>query len=60
MWVVKAKGQTHYVEHIICEVGWSTKETPDNPHTKGSLKIRKCNLTIDADGIATISAKKES
>lgn len=39
-WVVKAKGQTHYVHHFDSSVGFSTKETPDNPHTKGSLMLR--------------------
>lgn len=42
MWVVKHKGQTYYVHHmtVLPNVGFSTKETPDNEHTKGSLKIR--------------------
>jgi hypothetical protein len=42
MWVVKVKGQTYYVNHIDVDsgVGFSTKETPDNPHTKGSLKFK--------------------
>lgn len=42
MWVIKAKGQTHYVNHVDVDsgVGFSTKETPDNPHTKGSLKFK--------------------
>jgi len=39
-WIVKAKGQTHYVHHFTSEVGFSTKETPDNPHTKASLMLR--------------------
>jgi len=47
MWVVKAKGQTHYVKHVECNVGWSTKETPDNPSTKGSIKVKNCLLTIN-------------
>ena len=42
MWVIKVKGQTHYVNHVDVGsgVGFSTKETPDNPHTKGSLKFK--------------------
>lgn len=42
MWVIKAKGQTHYVNHVDVDagIGFSTKETPDNPHTKGSLKFK--------------------
>lgn len=39
-WVFKVAGQTYYVHHAVFEVGFSTKETPDNPHTKGSLKTR--------------------
>ncbi len=48
MWVIKAKGQTHYVDHVDMEsgVGFSTKETPDNPSTKGSIKF-KGKLRID-------------
>ena len=54
MWVLKSKGQTHYVEHVdFIDVSFSTKETPDNPHTKGSLKF-KGYLTIE-DGKAIIS-----
>ena len=42
MWVVKSKGQTHYVHHVDVDkgVGFSTKETPDNPSTKGSIKFK--------------------
>jgi hypothetical protein len=42
MWVIKAKGETYYVHHVDVEagIGFSTKETPDNPHTKGSLKFK--------------------
>lgn len=46
MWIVKAKGETFYVHHLISHVGFSTKETPDNPHTKGSLKF-KGKLSIE-------------
>lgn len=54
MWVLKTHGQTFYVNHVTCELPWSTKETPDNDHTKGSLKIKECMLTIDCDNNATI------
>ena len=40
MWVIKHKGITYYVNHLESEVGFSTKETPDNNHTKGSLMFR--------------------
>jgi hypothetical protein len=48
MWVIKAKGETHYVDHVDMEsgVGFSTKETPDNPSTNGSIKF-KAKLRIE-------------
>lgn len=46
MWVLKTKGETFYVDHLDARIGFSTKETPDNPHTKGSLKFRG-RLTIE-------------
>lgn len=41
-WVVKCKGQSFYINHMIISpgVGFSTKETPNNPHTKAALKVR--------------------
>ena len=47
MWVVKTKGDSFYVNHVSCDLPWSTKETPGNDHTKGSIKIKRCLLTID-------------
>lgn len=55
MWVVKAKGKTYYVNHFTSTIPFSTKETPDNSHTKGSIKIKECLLTIDSDNNATAS-----
>lgn len=55
MWVLKSHGVTFYVNHVDAEIPWSTKETSDNPHTKGSLKFKKCKLTIDDDNCAIIS-----
>ena len=48
MWVIKCRGDTYYVHHVeVSEgIGFSTKETPDNPHTKGSIKF-KANLHIE-------------
>lgn len=40
MWVVKHKGQTYYVNHFESSIGFSTKETPDNNSTKGSLQLK--------------------
>ena len=47
-WVVKHKGNTYYVNHITSTVGFSTKETPGNEHTKGSILFRG-KLKIDKD-----------
>lgn len=55
MWVVKTHGESFYVNHVTAELPWSTKETPDNPRTKGSIKFKECLLTIDGENCATIS-----
>ena len=55
MWVIKTKGETHYINHLTADCPWSTKETPDNPATKGSLKFKNCRLTIDEDLNATLT-----
>ena len=53
MWVIKAKGETHYVEHVDVSpsVGFSTKETPDNPHTKGAIQFRGKLSIVEKDNI---------
>ena len=55
MWVIKTKGESYYVEHVECQMPWSTKETPNNSHTKGSLKIKRCLLTIDEENTAHLT-----
>lgn len=55
MWVLKFHGETYYVNHVDCEVPWSTKETPDNSHTKGSIKVKEVLITIDSDNNAVIT-----
>lgn len=55
MWVIKTHGETFYVAHVTCELPWSTKETPDNSHTRGSIKVRDCLLTISDDNEATLT-----
>lgn len=55
MWVIKTKGETYYVNHLTADCPWTTKESPDNNHTKGSLKFRNCRITIDENLDATIS-----
>ena len=58
MWVIKCRGDTYYVHHVDVSpgVGFSTKETPDNPHTKGSIKI-KGYLTLEQSEDNIITAK---
>jgi hypothetical protein len=47
MWVFKIDGQTYGVHHAsFHNVSFETKETPDNPHTKGSLKIKRATVEI--------------
>ena len=55
MWVLKTHGETFYVNHVDCTIPWSTKETSDNPHTKGSIKVKDCLLTIDDNNEATLT-----
>lgn len=42
MWVLKHKGESYYINHldVNSSIGFSTKETPENPHTKGSIKFK--------------------
>lgn len=54
MWVIKTHGETFYVNHVDCNVPWSTKETPDNTHTKGSIKVKEVLLTIDDSNCACL------
>jgi len=54
MWAVKTRGKTYYVDHVTAAVPWSTKETPDNTHTKGSIKLKNVLLKIE-NNEATIS-----
>lgn len=52
MWVIKHKGETYYVNHVEFEkgIGFKTKETPDNPHTKGSILIKgKLEITENSN-----------
>jgi hypothetical protein len=54
MWVLKTKGQSFYCHHVDARCNWSTKESPDNPHTKGAIRLRNVSLTINAAGEATL------
>jgi hypothetical protein len=55
MWVLKTKGKTYYVNHVDANLPWSTKETENNPHTKGSLKFKNALLTIDDNNSASLT-----
>ena len=55
MWVLKTHGETFYVDHVESNMPWSTKETPDNSHTKGSIKVKDVLLTIDGENCARLS-----
>ena len=55
MWVLKFHGETLYVDHVDCSIPWSTKETSDNPHTKGSIKVKDVLLSVDEDNCATLT-----
>jgi hypothetical protein len=54
MWIVMAKGNSYYVEHVEANIPWTTKETPDNVRTKGAIKFKDCLVTIDEDNCAKI------
>lgn len=53
MWVIKCKGQTHYVHHVDVDsgVGFSTKETPTNDRTKGSIKFKASYTITEENGM---------
>ena len=55
MWVLKTHGETFYVNHVDAGMPWSTKETPDNNHTKGSIKFKEVLLVIDEHNSARLS-----
>lgn len=55
MWVIKTHGETFYINHVESNMPWSTKETPENDKTKGSIKFKECLLTIDDDNCAKLS-----
>ena len=57
MWTIKIKGQTYYIHHLDSKIGFSTKETPNNPSTRGSLKF-KGNIEIKSINNQIIATKK--
>lgn len=60
MWVLKFDGQTEYVDHVdFQDVSFSTKETPDNPKTKGALKFKNVLMTLENKSAIVRSNKNE-
>jgi hypothetical protein len=57
MWVIKAKGLTYYIDHLNCQVGWSTRELSEGS-TRGMIRVRHCSIVIDSQGVATIVNRK--
>ena len=55
MWVLKFHGETYYVNHVDAKLPWTTKETPDNDHTKGSLKFKNALVTFNEQNEATLT-----
>ena len=58
MWVLKCRGKTYYVNHVDAKLNWSTKETPANDHTKGSIKFKNALIAIDDGNCATLTPLK--
>ena len=52
-WVIKAKGKTFYINNMTSNLPWMTRETP-NASTRGMIRFRDCDLSIDKNGQATI------
>ena len=54
-WTVKAQGKTFYVTHFESNVGFETVER-DEGSTRGLLRIRHADLTIEKGGRVVITA----
>lgn len=52
-WIIKTKGQTFYVNHLESKLGFTTKESPDNAHTKGALQFKGKLKIIEQDNTIT-------
>lgn len=58
-WVIKCKGKSFYVNHVDFDCVGTTRETPEHPSTKGSMRFRQCSLELKADGTASIRKKQQ-
>lgn len=56
MWVLKTKGRSYYINHIDCNIPWSTRERPTDA-TRGMIRIKSGDIIIDGEGIATVMQK---
>ena len=54
-WVLKTGGRSWYVNHVNCTLAWDTRETPNNNHTRGSIRVKNALLSIDDNNVAVIS-----
>ena len=54
MWALKTKGMTFYINHIDAKIPWSTRELPEGS-TRGMIRLKNGDITIDAEGNATIT-----
>jgi hypothetical protein len=59
MWTIKSGGKSYYINHLTSTLPWSTKETPNNEATKGSIKFKNCLLKINDQNEATLSELTE-
>ena len=55
MWVLIFSGETFYVNHVDCQVPWSTKERLEHSSTKGAITIKDALITINDENEATIT-----
>lgn len=56
-WTLKCRGKSYYVTHVDFDVVGTTRETPEHPSTKGSIRFRHATLELKPDGTATITRR---
>jgi hypothetical protein len=56
-WIIKCKGKSYYLHHVDFDCAGTTRETPEHPSTKGSMRFRQCSLELKADGTASLKRK---
>lgn len=53
-WVIKAKGQTYYVDQVTSHLPWSTRNQQANTHTKGVIRWKNASVSFDHKNTATV------